>query len=213
MTAETQILPDKGPDARRALVVAIRSFHTESLALWPRVFSARSYCVPGLTEAVCRLKRSMHTWATAVGQNPQGPLNHWEPVVDESTVDAGILRMRAGNRYPLHDHPNALSVTLVVSGTVITSEFQRPDGSGTGRTVRLPAVGKRLLGAGKSSLMLPSHGNAHDLSALTDSTLLEITVSRHPRRSRFWYFPLRRRAGSDSHLTAIAVKQRISIGY
>jgi len=195
-----------------APIGAMRRFQSEILTLWPSVLEARSDRVPGLPEAVGRLKLAVRAWAGERALECQGHLNRWELMIDEPTLRAGVLRMRGGNRFPLHDHPESLSVSLVISGSVIAGGFGRPTGSGTGRTVQLVAVGRRLLRAGEISLVLPEHGNAHDLSALTDTVLLEVTVSRNLRGSRFWYFPLARRADRNSHLAAIALRQNAAAG-
>ena len=212
MVFETSTVPAHESAERRAFADAIWGFRSEILALWPEVLAARTSRVPGLAGAVTRLKLCVAAWARGRTPSFEGRLNRWELLVDESTVRAGILQMRAGNRFPLHDHPDSLSVSLVISGAVIIGGFDRPSDSGTGRAVQLPAVGRQLLKEGELSLVLPKHGNAHDLSALKDSTLLEVTVSRDPRGSKFWYFPLEGKSSGGSSLTAIAMMQEATLG-
>ncbi len=184
-------------------------FRSVVLGIWPTVLSTRNPREPALDGPITELRAGINGSVpdALIGFQDNVREPRWQPWLNERTVRAGILKMRAGTRYPAHDHPGSLAVSLVLAGRVIVTGFESPESPASGRVVHLLSLGRRLLRTGEFAMALPEYGNVQELSALTDVALLDVAISRFRPPAHYWYFPLGPIADRFSEVPAIALMQ------
>lgn len=181
------------------------------LAQWPVIASARALPVPVLQPLLAQLRQVAESESADIANAVEwpGPARDWGwmPLQDKPGIRTGLLMLRAGQRIPVHDHPDSVAVSLLLSGRGIVSTFQVPEVVRSGAVLSLRVLGRRLVNPGRSGLALPALGNAHALSALIDSVFLEIIVSPRRPTHRHWYFPAGHEPSSREFFTAVAIRQ------
>lgn len=125
---------------------------------------------------------------------PAGPLWNWQPLLDDSRSRAGLMFLEAGKYVPLHNHPGAMAITLVLSGKVeivqcdIDENFRDPEGGGqVERDLTVRWCGS--LEAGEATFLTGAAGNIHALTALTDTLILDLFAVSYPSETRSWFVP------------------------
>ncbi len=108
-------------------------------------------------------------------------------------VWTGLTTFYRFDPVPLHDHPGACGIQMVLSGRLRIAHHQPADGSSLERpVVTLEQTGERELGVGESAVVGRRHDNIHGLRILTPRCIVLNLVVMDPteRRRRSWYLPI-----------------------
>lgn len=124
-------------------------------------------------------------------------------ISEAPTWRLGLARLGPDTAIPLHDHPGAYAVSLVLSGRVAVDTYSLASDSGRG-TARLSPAASLQLGPGETALLDPWQVNVHRLRASAAGTVLLTGTfsSAAELTARRWFFPLRSNA---DHTLEVAV--------
>lgn len=105
----------------------------------------------------------------------------------------GLLSIYKGTPVPLHDHPGARGVLMVLDGKAelerynLMEKYQDSQSSGL---VEMESCERRVLKPFDVTWFEETEGNIHGFEAKTDQcVLLKIQMPVQPVSSRSWYFP------------------------
>lgn len=116
--------------------------------------------------------------------------SHFQALVETPGLRLGFLTLFRFSRVPIHDHPGALGVQVVLTGRARVQQYEQlVDERPRGRLARLERRADRLLGPDQGAAYTPKRLNIHELQASTPRCVLLNLVVRPPKpESRTWYF-------------------------
>lgn len=133
---------------------------------------------------------------------PAGPLWNWQPLLDDSRSRAGLMYLEAGRYVPLHNHPGAMAITLVLSGKVevlqcdVDENCGGPQDNGQiERNLTVRWCGR--LEAGEATFLAGAAGNIHSFKALADTLIFDLFPISYSFEKRSWFIPEARFFSSD----------------
>jgi len=135
-----------------------------------------------------RLERS------ARGSAPAGSPWRWRPLLDDSRSRAGLMYLEGGKYVPLHNHPGAMAITLVVSGKVEVVQCDMDencdDPQDNGQIERdLTVRWCGSLEAGEATFLTGAAGNIHSFTALADTLIFDLFAVSYSFEKRSWFIP------------------------
>lgn len=113
----------------------------------------------------------------------------WNRLIKEQKINAGILTV-SRKPVPLHDHPDAIGMLRILSGTVDIRQYDRIGGISPDNTT-LTLKHKQRLHEGDVAVLTPEIGNIHTLESVSDTcSMLDLFIPPYKKRDRHWYQPL-----------------------
>jgi len=140
-----------------------------------------------------RLHRSLSTFPsyrrqegavrnTAATGGPWG----WLPLFDDGCSRAGLMFLERGKSVPLHDHPGAVAITLVVTGKI---EIIQCDADSEESKRDLTVRWEGRLKAGEATFLTVAAGNIHSFKAVEDCVVFDLFAISYPYEKRSWFIP------------------------
>lgn len=121
---------------------------------------------------------------------PSARPSRFQPLVEAPGLRLGFLTLFRFSRVPIHDHPGAQGVQVVLTGRARVQQYEQlADERPRGRLARLERRADRLLGPDQGAAYTPKRLNIHELQASTPRCVLLNLVVRPPEpERRTWYF-------------------------
>ena len=166
-----------------------------------------------------QLKSSLLNWlltaTTPSANNHQNswPQWGWYPFVDETDIRIGLLEIHKDKPVPIHDHPGANGLLLVLGGTLRVDEYlPRPmEGLNKIKIVELVLQQRTIFDTNDYALITPNDGNIHSLIAETDICLvLDILLTPYDETQRTWYMPMTEVSQNNQSFNAFYVQAKAS---
>lgn len=117
---------------------------------------------------------------------------YWQSLLSSEKINAGLLTVYAGQPIPLHDHPGANGMIIVLQGKVRVSQYQLTQelNANHSANVALRKISDRHLGMGETDMFLHNRGNIHGMRALSQKCIiLDILIPPQTSEERSWYLP------------------------
>jgi hypothetical protein len=112
-----------------------------------------------------------------------------------------LLGIPKGVKIPLHDHPEMVSIVLLLSGRIYSPRYQLVSGRNEYRLVKLSRCTEQIHAAHDIVVMTPDSCNLHSLEAIsTQAVCLSIQISTQSRlNSQSFYFPAQHNSSDNTH--------------
>ncbi len=131
----------------------------------------------------------------------------WFPLHKDEEIRAGVVGINPYRPIPIHDHPGASGILLVLEGHIIERSYQidSTQEKATGLVELIPGQ-KRYLDAGQWSVFMPDWNNLHSLSAMSRPAMA-FSIQFHPydERVRNWF--LMTDSETDGSIKAVRTHQ------
>jgi len=137
----------------------------------------------------------------------------WRPYVDDAGNRLGLLQLYKNNPTPIHDHPGAGGILLVLQGELELCEYQleQTDAAGRLKLAQLSVAVHKHLGPGQFTLITPESGNLHSLGAASDTCIvLSVLLKTYDETQRTWYLPVTETISPETPFTAFCATQQVS---
>lgn len=115
-----------------------------------------------------------------------------QPLLQHEAIEVNLLTMFQKQDIPLHDHPDASGVMLVIEGKAQISRYDvvQETQNANSTSATLARVSDKTLSMGEVDILTSERGNIHGIRALTAKcNLLDITISPDKNAKRNWYLP------------------------
>lgn len=155
-----------------------------------------------------RLRRSRSGYAVAldVARLPRAMCPKdwlWQPLYESREIRAGLVTVYADQPMPLHDHPDADCLMLVVYGRARLGQYRVLGEADEAGRVELKCVADRHVDSGNVLLARHEVGNVVGVaSAAPQTVVLTIVTPPYAEAARAWYSPLEAPGGRDTTLKA-----------
>jgi len=117
----------------------------------------------------------------------------WKSVHEDEQGKAGLFSIFRNAPVPLHDHPEACGVLMVLQGEVEVEKFTLDKAyreNPSSGMVELECIERQVLKPFELSWFGPEEGNIHGLHTRTEqSVMLKVQLPANAEKSRSWYFP------------------------
>jgi hypothetical protein len=112
-----------------------------------------------------------------------------------------LLGIPEGVRIPLHDHPEMVSIVLLLAGRIYSPRYQLVSGRNEHRLVELSRCTDHMHSTDDIIVMTPDSCNLHSLEAIsTQAACLSIQISTQSRlNSQSFYFPAQHTSSDNTH--------------
>lgn len=116
----------------------------------------------------------------------------WQNLLSSDKINAGLLTVYDGQPIPLHDHPGANGMIIVLQGKVRVSQYQLAQEltANSSANVALRKISDRRIGMGETDMFLHNRGNIHGMRALSQKCIiLDILIPPQVNQERSWFLP------------------------
>jgi len=137
--------------------------------------------------AVTILRES--TQALGDSERPNQVPWDWFLLHQDEDIRAGLIGINPYRPVPIHDHPGASGIMLVLEGHVVERSYQvDPETEGSGDKVKLIPGQSRYLEKDGWSVFMSDWNNLHSLSAMSRPAMA-LSIHFHPNRekARSWF--------------------------
>jgi hypothetical protein len=135
----------------------------------------------------------------------------WKPYVSEPELNIGLLRIYKNNPIPIHDHPGASGVLLVLEGELKIDEFEI-EHVVENESIRLANLSRnhqKNLKTSQFSIITPDEGNIHSLSTTSDvCTVLDVLLQPYDESKRTWYLPVNEKISTENIFTVFRLNNQ-----
>lgn len=115
---------------------------------------------------------------------------HWKELISQKEYIAGILRLDANKKIPIHDHPGSSGLLFVLHGELEVTEYRQIN-SQTSRTTDLLPYKISAIKSYQFCSFGTDAGNIHSIRAINkDCFILDILISPYELQQRKWYLPI-----------------------
>ena len=137
----------------------------------------------------------------------------WQPYLDNRDVRIGLLTLDKNIPIPIHDHPGAVGMLVVLEGTVQINHYQLLNTVESDRfkTAQLQLLIEHEFSARQYAFILPNEGDIHSLESVTDScVVLDMLLTPYDESQRRWYMPVVEEIKPGVPFTAFCLDDRKS---
>lgn len=130
----------------------------------------------------------------------------WYSYIDALDLNIGILKIYQNKPIPIHDHPNATGILMVLSGKLAIDEYQIENTYRLGNMnlAQLNVTAQYCLGENDYTFITPDKGNLHGLAAASHVCyVLDIMLQPYAMQQRSWYLPASEQGADEDSFTAV----------
>ena len=132
----------------------------------------------------------------------------WQPYVNEPEIRIGLLRVYKNDSVPIHDHPGASGMLVILEGELTLNEYQleQSDQYNQMQLASLSMTGQQNLVSNQYALITPDQANLHSLSAASDvCIILDVLLTPYAEEQRSWFTPVTDKVICGQTFTAFRV--------
>ncbi len=135
----------------------------------------------------------------------------WNPFIDNVDNRVGLLTLNINNPIPIHDHPQAVGILVVIEGALGVSNYVLEGVTELGRSksAELRRVANRTFYPGQSAVITPAEQNIHALKSESEScVVLDILLQPYQEAQRTWYLPVTEESTNGQSFAAFCLADR-----
>jgi hypothetical protein len=182
-----------------------------------RTLVNRSRIRPEALDGFARLRRTLLEWVevnrtSSPFKTHDGSWKHWDWNVftDETEIRVGLISLYRNRPIPIHDHPGANGLLLVLNGELKINEYELLDSNVTNNLSlsELTLTGKTLLKANEYACITPESGNIHSLGTESEvCTVLDVLLTPYDETQRTWFMPITDQVSVGQQFSAFRVNK------
>ncbi len=164
-----------------------------------------------------QLRKKLLSWISCELTKPASSIDDrswpqwgWRPFINEENIRIGLIYVYKNKPIPIHDHPGANGVLLVLEGQLNITEYLRHNVNGMNQLSfsELSVVDEKNIGTNGYSLMTPANGDIHSLSTESDvSIVLDILLTPYDEKQRCWYTPVSEKTSIGNKFNTVCLNK------
>lgn len=145
-------------------------------------------------------------------QSGDGTWKHWDwnLFTDEPEIRVGLITVFKNRPIPIHDHPGANGLLLVLNGELTISEYQlhHSDVTNNLKLAELTLTSQTRITDNEYACITQDAGNIHSLKTESEvCTVLDVLLTPYDEKQRSWYMPMADQIQAGQRFSAFRVNK------